>query len=247
MNWKLSAYLNNLVDLTASQRSVLWALSGYADEKMSCWPSYATLSKKSGCSRRYVINAILEFEKMGLITIKHVKKEHKNNSNIYQFTVVIEDKLVNTVHQGSDLGALGVVNVVHQGSDLGAPYIDTLGVDIIEVDNKKTIQKKKKNEEKKAITKKVNLELKLKFDCFWNLYLKKRNKKSAQKKFETIVGKKLHIADEIIAGTKKHVQRWKSQNTKLQFIPYPETFLNKGAYADEFDKENSNDIWSKYL
>jgi hypothetical protein len=255
MNWKLAEKINKIKGLTAVQRSILFALAGYANDKNQCFPSHQTLALTACVSKRALINNVKELENMKILWVDRLEGGPQNSTNLYTILVEVDKKEDNFRGEADALevsfrgaaDALGGCSRCTGGGAADAHRSRYTRTDTI-TDKKHTKKENAKtDEEKKEITEKVNLELKLKFSVFWDLYLKKRNKKAAQKKFEAIVSKKLHIADEIIAGTRKHVQRWKSQNTKLQFIPYPETFLNKGAYADEFDAEKNNDIWSKYL
>lgn len=262
MNWDLAESLNKIDGLTAVQRSILFALAGYANANKQCWPSCASIAKRSGVSKRYTIITLRELEKMKILSVKYVSENEKNSTNIYTILVEIDKNksiLSDDLRSlGDDLGSPpddlrsgGVMISDQGGDDLRSLEVDTLNryTRTDTINNKKTIQKKKTtnpDQTSSDITNPVNLELKLKFDIFWDLYPRKRNKKAAQKKFITIVGKKMRIADEIIAGTKQHAKLWKTKNTKLEYIPNPETFLNKGSYADDLSKENTS-IWDKYL
>lgn len=262
MNWGLAEALNKIDGLTAVQRSILFALAGYANDKNECWPSCGSIAKRSGVSKRYTIITLRELEKMKILSVKYVSENEKNSTNIYTILVEIDKNksiLSDDLRSlGDDLGSPpddlrsgGVMISDQGGDDLRSSKVDTLNryTRTDTINNKKTIQKKKTSNPDQTssyITNPVNLELKLKFDIFWDLYPRKRNKKAAQKKFSTIVGKKMRIADEIICGTKQHAKLWKTKNTKLEYIPNPETFLNKGSYSDDLSKENTS-IWDKYL
>ena len=54
--------------LSATQTLVLVALADYANEAQTCWPTLATLAKKTRLSRRAVINAIAHLVEVNLVT-----------------------------------------------------------------------------------------------------------------------------------------------------------------------------------
>lgn len=60
------------------------------------------------------------------------------------------------------------------------------------------------------------------FEEFWNLYPKKLDKNWNSKKFY-----KIKNQQEAIDWLKKWICFWKKEETKMQFIPYPSTFLNQ--------------------
>jgi hypothetical protein len=266
MNWKLAEKINKIKGLTAVQRSILFALAGYANEKNQCWPAVLSIAETAGVSKRYTILTLRELEKMKILSVKYVSENEKTKTNIYTILVEINEKesifrddlrssiddLGMISDQGGDDPRSGGGMILDQGGDdLRSSEVDTLNryTRTDTENNKKTNQKNKilnPDQTSSDITNPVKLELKLKFDIFWDLYPRKRNKKAAQKKFSTIVGKKINIADEIIEGTKQHAKLWKTKNTKIEYIPNPETFLNKGSYEDDLSKQNTT-IWDKYL
>ena len=93
--------------------------------------------------------------------------------------------------------------------------------------------------------------LKLLFECFWEVYPKKVNKKDAFKAFKGIKNVEKVLPDIITdVEEKKQTKDWQKQNG--QFIPYPGSYLRgerwndvneaaeKQAKIDEITAENIN-------
>ena len=54
--------------LTVYQKTVYIVLCAFAsNDNKACYPSYDTIAKKAGCSRRKVIDVISELESMGYV------------------------------------------------------------------------------------------------------------------------------------------------------------------------------------
>ncbi len=72
-------------DLSVYDKTVYAILCSYANSTdRSCYPSYQTIARKAGCSRRKVIAVIANLERMGLVE----KQEQRNSigdnaSNLY--------------------------------------------------------------------------------------------------------------------------------------------------------------------
>ncbi|MDB4090446.1 DUF4373 domain-containing protein [Pseudomonadales bacterium] len=76
------------------------------------------------------------------------------------------------------------------------------------------------------------------FDCFWNVYPRKKDKAKAKKAFEKInPTQALH--EKILADiqTRMNFGEWE----KTEFIPYATTYLNGERWNDEQDFVRSND------
>jgi DNA-binding Lrp family transcriptional regulator len=104
-----------------TQRFVLMSLADRADDEGYCWPSHNDTAKRTGYTRRTVINAMKKLEADGWITSEvRYKRGHERTSN---GTRINAKRLL-----GSELNSLGsepnapqVVNVVHGGSELNSP------------------------------------------------------------------------------------------------------------------------------
>ena len=73
------------------------------------------------------------------------------------------------------------------------------------------------------------------FEIFWTAYPKKKSKETARKAFEKAI-KKTDLQTMLDAVEKqKTTSDWMDQNG--QYIPYPATWLNAGAWEDEVKEE----------
>lgn len=109
-------------DLKGAPKAVGYALAHFAGGNGVAWPSYDTLARAAGVSRRAAIVGIQILADRGFITIQARAKENgTSNSNLYCLTAAEGGVVVNLVHQ--------VVNTVHHpergGSELGAPKLLT--------------------------------------------------------------------------------------------------------------------------
>lgn len=80
--------------LSVYELAVYLVLCAYADSREgTCFPSYQTIARKAGCSRRKAIDAVARLESLGLIR-KEVRKNPcgDNTSNLY--TVVAAPPLL---------------------------------------------------------------------------------------------------------------------------------------------------------
>jgi hypothetical protein len=73
-----------------------------------------------------------------------------------------------------------------------------------------------------------------KFDDFWAIYPRKKEKKRARVSFNRLP-KKTQL--ECIEGVKKYIKQIKIQGTEPQFIKHPSTFINGENWEDEFETE----------
>src|SRR3954469_1046811 len=80
---------NELLDhygaqLKAHGLAVYMALARFANQEGTCWPSLATIAKRTGMSRMQVIRELAKLQALGLIASEHQwgsKGEHR--ANIY--------------------------------------------------------------------------------------------------------------------------------------------------------------------
>lgn len=70
------------LDLTSTHKLVFLALADNANEDGNCWPSIATIARKSCLTQRCVQKAIREMVKAGIISIR----EKSGHSNSYKLT-----------------------------------------------------------------------------------------------------------------------------------------------------------------
>jgi len=77
--------------LTIYQKMAYIVLCNYANDQNTCFPSYQTIAKGVGCTRRKVINIINELVKMGLI-IKHQRKTTGGDATANEYEILLYDE-----------------------------------------------------------------------------------------------------------------------------------------------------------
>ena len=64
--------------------AVYMALARFANQEGSCWPSLATIARKTGMSRPQVIREIAKLKALALIAVEHqIGKKGEHTSNLY--------------------------------------------------------------------------------------------------------------------------------------------------------------------
>lgn len=109
-------------DLKGAPKAVGYALAHFAGGNGVAWPSYDTLARAAGVSRRAAIDAIAVLWHKGYINIVgRAKANGASDSNMYLLTQPTEGQVVNLLHQ--------VVQTDHHlergGSELPAPKLLT--------------------------------------------------------------------------------------------------------------------------
>ena len=94
----------------ASTQSVYLWICEHADDEGLCFPSYATLGREAGVSRRQAMREVGVLQKLGILVRTNRTDDTKNLTNIYQIMIV-------EIEGGGDTQSPGVVTVVHQGGD----------------------------------------------------------------------------------------------------------------------------------
>lgn len=118
-----------------TQRFVLLSLADRADDNGYCWPSFADIAKRTGYTKRTVINAMSKLETDGWITsevrYKHGKARTSNGTHLNAKRLLGSE----SVSLDSELNSLPneqkpplVVNDVHWGSEFNSPesYIESI-------------------------------------------------------------------------------------------------------------------------
>lgn len=77
------------------------------------------------------------------------------------------------------------------------------------------------------------------FEIFWNAYPRKKNKETAKKAFEKAI-KKTDL-ETILRGIEAQKKSRQWQEADGQFVPYPATWLNAGAWDDEVTEEEKEE------
>lgn len=82
------------------------------------------------------------------------------------------------------------------------------------------------------------------FSEFWQVYKRKIDKEKAEKKFERLSTQEKMLA---VAGAKNWAAKWDAEETDLEFIPHPTTWLNNRRWeAEIFIKTKTKKVANAY-
>lgn len=77
------------------------------------------------------------------------------------------------------------------------------------------------------------------FESWWATYPRKVSKKNAYNAWRRIPDKVMPIVE---AGLDAYLKKWKKENTPLEMIPYPASWLNGERYYDEIIVDEARGI-----
>ncbi|AUJ52939.1 helix-turn-helix domain-containing protein [Staphylococcus hominis subsp. hominis] len=191
-------------------------LSAYAGADESSFPSVELIKHELNIGKQRYQRARRELEKAGYLQV-----DRKQNGNIY----------------GSNLYTL-----FHNPRQVDIRPVDSQPVEIQSVDNQPTTNNSITNNNITSNSKTINNSAtdvtRERFEEWWKLYNKKRDKKISYKKFEKCLKK--DSFEQIMQGTREYLKTIKDK----QFQKDPKTFLHnesyKNDYSDELPQETSN-------
>lgn len=219
---KFEAWIDILIDCNFTQ----WEfLLGYEVIKVEAWSfitSKVKMSKKYTWSRWKLEKFLNLLQKQKMIEIKTVGK---GNLRATQFFV-----LNYTNYQDNKLSIELKQNLSDTKEILKQNLSDTQYKKV-----KKEKKVKNNNTSSKdddwAWLKNNKKKIDESFEKFWNLYPKKVNKKRTEQKFKNL---KLKDIDKLFTGLNSYSQKWKIEETKNQYIPWPDVWINNEKRNDEF-------------
>ncbi|PTE69891.1 helix-turn-helix domain-containing protein [Staphylococcus devriesei] len=191
-------------------------LSAYAGADESSFPSVELIKHELNIGKQRYQRARRELENAGYLQV-----DRKQNGNIY----------------GSNLYTL-----FHSPRQVDIRPVDSQPVEIQSVDSQPTTNNSITNNNITSNSKTINNSAtdvtRERFEEWWKLYGKKRDKKISFKKFEKCIKK--HSFEEIMEGTRMYLKTIKDK----QYQKDPKTFLHnesyKNDYSDVIKQETSN-------
>lgn len=179
----------------------------YNSEKGYAWPSVERLAAVADCSVRTVQRKLKDLEDKGYINRTHGHPYfNQNNTNVSSITIYrLNFEGGDTLSGGDKLGDGGDSSCREGGDSMSHP-----------IDNERYNNKKM---------------LKDAFDRWWREYPRKVSKLSAQKSYEKVLKKELASEEELLDGAKAYAV--KVEGTDSTYISHPDTWLNKGRWADQ--------------
>lgn len=184
-------------------------LSAYAGSDESSFPSVELIKHELNIGKQRYQRARRELEKTGYLQV-----DRKQNGNIY----------------GSNLYTL-----FHNPRQVDNRPVDSQPVEIQSVDNQPTTINSITNNSITSNSKTINNSAtdvtRERFEEWWKLYDKKRDKKISFKKFEKCL--KEHSFEEIMEGTRMYMKTIKDK----QYQKDPKTFLHNESYMNDYSDE----------
>ena len=184
-------------------------LSAYAGADESSFPSVELIKHELNIGKQRYQRARRELEKAGYLQV-----DRKQNGNIY----------------GSNLYTL-----FHSPRQVDIRPVDSQPVEIQSVDSQPTtnnsITSNSITSNSKTINNSATDVTRERFEEWWKLYDKKRDKKISFKKFEKCL--KQHSFEEIMQGTRMYLKTIKDK----QYQKDPKTFLHNESYMNDYSDE----------
>lgn len=184
-------------------------LSAYAGADESSFPSVELIKHELNIGKQRYQRARRELEKAGYLQV-----DRKQNGNIY----------------GSNLYTL-----FHSPRQVDIRPVDSQPVEIQSVDSQPTTNNSITNNNITSNSKTINNSAtdvtRERFEEWWKLYDKKRDKKISFKKFEKCL--KQHSFEEIMEGTRMYLKTIKDK----QYQKDPKTFLHNESYMNDYSDE----------
>ena len=108
INWAL----NEVTDITATQKAILISLADRANEDHQCWPSYDDICERSCANRKTVVKALRDLEQKGHIT----RVRRYSASTVYTLSISTENGSISRVTKmgsikGSKMGSIRGTNI----------------------------------------------------------------------------------------------------------------------------------------
>lgn len=193
-------------------------LSAYAGADESSFPSVELIKHELNIGKQRYQRARRELENAGYLQV-----DRKQNGNIY----------------GSNLYTL-----FHNPRQVDIRPVDSQPVEIQSVDNQPTTNNSITNNNITSNSKTINNSAtdvtRERFEEWWKLYDKKRDKKISFKKFEKCL--KQHSFEEIMQGTRMYLKTIKDK----QYQKDPKTFLHNESYMNDYSDELPQQTTNQY-
>ncbi|MCE3020966.1 helix-turn-helix domain-containing protein [Staphylococcus pasteuri] len=196
-------------DISIEAKALYSYLSAYAGSDESAFPSVELIKHELNIGKQRYQRARCELENAGYLQV-----DRKQNGNIY----------------GSNLYTL-----FHIPRQVDIRPVDSQPVEIQSVDNQPTtinsITNNNYTNNSKTINNSATDVTRERFEEWWKLYDKKKDKKPSYTKFKSCLKK--HSFEQIMQGTREYLKTIKDK----QYQKYPKTFLNSESYMNDYSEE----------
>ncbi|QQN53650.1 helix-turn-helix domain-containing protein [Staphylococcus pasteuri] len=196
-------------DISIEAKALYSYLSAYGGSDESSFPSVELIKHELNIGKQRYQRARRELENAGYLQV-----DRKQNGNIY----------------GSNLYTL-----FHIPRQVDIRPVDSQPVEIQSVDNQPTtinsITNNNNTNNSNTINNSATDVTRERFEEWWKLYDKKKDKKLTFSKFKSCLKK--HSFEQIMQGTREYLKTIKDK----QYQKYPKTFLTNESYMNDYSEE----------
>lgn len=193
---------------TGRAKLILLGIANHQGDQ-GAWPSIETLARYANASERSIMRDLQELEELGELIIERNGAPIRGQYRPNLYWVTVEESGVTDLASGVTKNDSGVTDEVVRGDT-----VVTLNVINPKENLKETYPQ---------------IKFEVEFEKFWKLYPKKVEKIDAQKAFLKAIT--FYGLDEIMAGV---IRLAHDPNLPpRQYIPYPASWLNAGAWTNE--------------
>lgn len=212
--WSFTRVRNNALEnptLSVYDKIVYVALSYFADQAGSSFPSYKRIAEIAGCSRRKAVEAMESLEKQGYVVKKYRGSGKTQTSNIY---TVLDGPSAHRAPPSAH-GAPPLVHTVHPPSAQRAPELEPINENQLNESNVRSAYSSD-------------------FELLWEKYPRKVEKKKAMKAYQA--RRKEGVKhDDLLVAVENY--RGKVAGSEPRFIKHGSTFLGPDEVWKDYLKE----------
>ncbi|RIN80208.1 helix-turn-helix domain-containing protein [Mammaliicoccus sciuri] len=209
-------------DVDAEAKALYAYLSSYAGSDTKAFPGVSLICHDLNISEKRFQKYRKQLEDAGVITINRKRTDNGFSKNIYTIN-----------HKSVSSHFVPVENLPVRKLPVGNDVTKNNSIKNNSIKNNSS-----KNNSATNVASELETQLTREFEDWYNLYDKKKDRKSALTKFKS--ARKKHSYEVIVKGTKEYLKTI----TDKQYQKYPKTFLHNESYLDDYsnDVKKDNDI-----
>lgn len=209
-------------DVDAEAKALYAYLSSYAGSDTKAFPGVSLICHDLNISEKRFQKYRKQLEDAGVITINRKRTDNGFSKNIYTIN-----------HKSVSSHFVPVENLPVRKLPVGNDVTKNNSIKNNSIKNNSS-----KNNSATNVASELETQLTREFEDWYNLYDKKKDRKSALTKFKS--ARKKHSYEVIVKGTKEYLKTI----TDKQYQKYPKTFLHNESYLDDYsnDIKKDNDI-----
>ncbi|MEX5937173.1 helix-turn-helix domain-containing protein [Mammaliicoccus sciuri] len=209
-------------DVDAEAKALYAYLSSYAGSNTKAFPGVSLICHDLNISEKRFQKYRKQLEDAGVITINRKRTDNGFSKNIYTIN-----------HKSVSSHFVPVENLPVRKLPVGNDVTKNNSIKNNSIKNNSS-----KNNSATNVASELETQLTREFEDWYNLYDKKKDRKSALTKFKS--ARKKHSYEVIVKGTKEYLKTIRDK----QYQKYPKTFLHNESYLDDYsnDVKKDNDI-----